>query len=77
MNVATMPEWFLRKIYMDSFHLAYMSFIYQQHMHNSPILVAATQIFIDIANQKKIEEKKSEEKQVYNPILRRVRNKIR
>jgi hypothetical protein len=76
MNVPTIPEWVLRHIYMDSFHLAYMSFIYQQHTHNSPVLVAAAQIFVDIINQKH-KEAAIKSKTQNKPILKRMRNMIR
>lgn len=37
LNEPCLPHWFLKIMYLDNFHLAYVSYIYNQHVHSNPI----------------------------------------
>lgn len=52
MDEACLPAWLLKIKYLDSFHLSYHCYIYNQHVHNHPIQLYAINIFIKVANEK-------------------------
>ena len=52
LNQPSLPTWILRIAYMDSFHKAYMGYVYMIHAHNHPALLFFAHSLIQMTNKR-------------------------